>query len=167
MTEGLLILGYQTFSSNSRELIINLLIDTLLAKSSSSILFHKLREINKDVYYIDSKFDGDNGGVFIISSVSKEKYKKISNDIQYEVNKLKKGEIQRSQLTIAKKIIISLLLESEDSPLGIIDRYIQHSKNGIPVNSNDQIKIINKVTIDDIISQIKKWQLNIIYFSGV
>ena len=167
LTEGLLILGYQTFSSNSRELIINLLIDTLLAKSSSSILFHKLREINKDVYYIDSKFDGDNGGVFIISSVSKEKYKKISNDIQYEVNKLKKGEIQRSQLTIAKKIIISLLLESEDSPLGIIDRYIQHSKNGIPVNSNDQIKIINKVTIDDIISQIKKWQLNIIYFSGV
>ncbi|RIM45847.1 insulinase family protein [Staphylococcus cohnii] len=167
LAEGLLILGYQTFSSNSRELIINLLIDTLLAKSSSSILFHKLREINKDVYYIDSKFDGDKGGIFIISAVGKEKYKKISEDIQYEVNKLKEGEIQQNQLTIAKKIIISTLLESEDSPLGIIDRYIQHSKNGIPVNSSEQIKIINKVTVDDVISQIKKWQLNIIYFSGV
>ena len=82
------------------------------------------------------------------------------------MNNLKEGNISSHNLKIAKKIMTNKILESEDIPMSIIDRYVQQSKNGLIAKSEQQIEIINDLTVEDLIKQVRRWQLNTIYFSG-
>lgn len=77
---------------------------------------------------------------------------------------MKKGDFTESEVAQGKAMLISLLLEAYDTPLGIMEVSIQAIDSGLSNNLNDEIKRISRVSKSDVVRAVNKWNLDTIYF---
>lgn len=163
LSQSILLLGYRIFSQpGDSDFETNKIINALLGKFPSSKLFANIREQRKIAYYIQSQLDINKGSLIISSIINKSDKREVINLIKKEIEKIKKGAFSKKELKIAKKLMINTLLSSLDTPMGIIDFYMQNKESTI--NTNNLIKKINEISRNDIISAVNKWQLDTIYF---
>ncbi|WCF10622.1 hypothetical protein NDS46_12585 [Paenibacillus thiaminolyticus] len=77
---------------------------------------------------------------------------------------MKEGNFTEDKVEQGKAMLINLLLEAYDTPLGIIDISMEAVDSGFSSNIVDQINRINRVSKSDVIRAANKWELDTIYF---
>src|SRR5699024_11396135 len=94
----------------------------------------------------------------------KEKNRAISIEKE-ELNNLKRGRFSEYELEKSKNAIRMLLLNAEDSPIGMMDDINQSIELKTNYDIKKQVEEINEINKQDVISIINHWHLDTIYRS--
>lgn len=134
----------------------------ILGGGTDSLLFKNVREKNSLCYSVSSNIYRVYNLMIISAGIDFENYKKTISLIKKEMNNMKNGKFDESNIEAAKAIFINTCEELMDSPIDIINSYI--AKNYLDIDLLDErIKNIVNVTKDDIINFSKKVKLDTIF----
>lgn len=133
----------------------------ILGGSGNSRLFDNVREKNSLAYYCFARLEKDDNLLEIITGIEKENYQKSLKIIKEELKKMNK--ITDEELLVAKKELISSLLESLDQIGNLVSRYHIEITYNLP-NIDEFIKRIDKVTKEEVENINKKIDLKLSYF---
>src|SRR5699024_4932181 len=95
----------------------------------------------------------------------KEKNRAISI-VNEELNNLKRGRFSEYELEKSKNAIRMLLLNAEDSPIGMMDDINQSIELKTNYDIKKQVEEINKIIKQDVISILNHKHLDTIYTVG-
>lgn len=133
----------------------------ILGGSGNSRLFDNVREKNSLAYYCFARLEKDDNLLEIITGIEKENYEKSLKIIKEELKKMDK--ITDEELDVAKKELISSLLESQDYIENLASRYHIEVMYDLP-NIDEFIKKISEVTKEEVENINKKVVLKLSYF---
>ena len=133
----------------------------ILGGSGNSRLFDNVREKNSLAYYCFARLEKDDNLLEIITGIEKENYEKSLKIIKEELKKMDK--ITDEELDVAKKELISSLLESQDYIENLASRYHSEVIYDLP-NIDEFIKKISEVTKEEVENINKKVVLKLSYF---
>ncbi len=133
----------------------------ILGGSGNSRLFDTVREKNSLAYYCFARLEKDDNLLEIITGIEKENYQKALKIIKEELKKMDK--ITKEELSVAKKELVSSLLESRDYIENLASRYHIEVTYDLP-NIDEFVKKINEVTKEEIEKINKKIILKLSYF---
>ena len=104
--------------------------------------------------------------LFLIGSgINKDNYQEMMKLIKKEMNDMKKGKFSKEDIDKAKKYLISYLEEIEDYPAQLIGTYYAIDKLGSD-DISKKIKIINKITKEDIVKLADKIHMDTVLLLG-
>jgi predicted Zn-dependent peptidase len=163
--QGQLLLGYRTFTTIQDDDYEAILVaNALFGRFPSSKLFVNLREKKSLAYFILSRIEINKGLLITMAGIDFKNYDYAVQVIREQEYAIKEGHFTDAEVEHAKAMLINLLLESLDNPLGIMDITIQSIDRGSSNNITDQIKRISMITKSDVIRVANKWVLDTIYF---
>lgn len=134
----------------------------ILGGGPNSKLFKNVREKNSLCYYINCSYKPTYNLLVISAGINKEQFKKCLNLIKKELNKIKKGEFEESDINEAKTTFLNALQEIEDSALSIVKTFESCEYLGLDL-IEDRKKTIVNVTKEDIMNFAKKVHIDTIY----
>lgn len=136
-----------------------LVYNEMLGGSSNSILFDTVREKNSYAYYINSCAKLYDNLFIIFSGIENGSEDEVLKLIRKTIDNVSKGKIEKDDIEEAKRNIISGIIASMDSPIGIINTCFAREL----VDSDDaetRIEKIKQVKENDIVELSKKIKLN-------
>lgn len=134
----------------------------ILGGGPDSKLFRSVREKNSLCYSVTSSFSQVFSIMTIKVGINAKDYKKAVSLIKKELKNMEKGEFEESEIEASKMTYISAFKEIEDSQKSIISTYV--SREYLEFDEPDErIKLVNKVTKNDIINLTKKIHLDTIF----
>lgn len=165
INQNILIIGYKTNIADTLDLVTLQIINIIIGKGGSSLLFKKIREEKQLAYYISSLIDINNFGnrLIITSIIDSKKYDEVLKLITEEIKTTHQKIVTNCMLKSAKQELINQVLKSEDHPLGTIDKMLQNKKNGIPKNTHRYINSINSINMDQVVNVLKNLELATVY----
>lgn len=95
-------------------------------------------------------------------STNYSNYVDLLNKIENEINKLISRGISDKLFNQTKLQFINLYKEGLDNPKGILNKLIDY-KNFKLESLEEEMEIINSITIDDIIENTTTWSIDTIY----
>ena len=134
----------------------------ILGGSSDSLIFKKLRQENSLCYYADSSYLLFYQMLEINVGLESKNYDKAVSLTKEVIDEISNGNIREEDIIKAKKTYENAWKEIMDNQLSIINMYLSHEYYNLDY-INERIKIINKITKEDIIKLSKKIQLSAIY----
>ena len=123
-------------------------------------LYQLLREKNSLCYGVKSMYLNYDNLLLIQTSIQKSDVKKAQRLIKQAFLEMKKGEFKEEELQNAKESFIFSLNLSLDNPGGILNNYIFHILDDLPL-IEDRIQMIREVTKEDIVAVANKIKPNI------
>lgn len=123
-------------------------------------LYHLLREKNSLCYGVKSVYLKYDNLLMIQTSVSKDDVSKAVKLIKQAFKEMKMGKFSEDELNNAKESFIFSLNLSLDNPGGILNNYIFHILDGLPL-IEERIKMIRDVTKEEIVAIASKIKPNI------
>lgn len=123
-------------------------------------LYQLLREKNSLCYGVKSMYLKYDNLLLIQTSIQKSDVKKAQRLIKQAFLEMKKGEFKEEELQNAKESFIFSLNLSLDNPGGILNNYIFHILDDLPL-IEDRIQMIREVTKEDIVAVANKIKPNI------
>lgn len=138
--------------------------NALFGGFSQSRLFKVVREENSLCYYVSSSYDAFNGIMIVNAGIEANDYHKTMDLIKEQLEDIQNGNLQDSEIQIAKVMLSNALKKTDDEAGSMIaltyNRDITHKKE-----SNDEYiqKLLN-VSKEEIIEVAKKIKLDTIFF---
>lgn len=129
----------------------------------SSKLFINVREKNSLAYYAASRIESHKGILLVFSGIAASDYKKAREIIELQMTAMKKGEFSDQDLKETKQLIVNQLLETLDSPQGIIELLYQQVIGNKKVTPEELIDYIKEVTKTDVINVANKIEEDTVY----
>ena len=123
-------------------------------------LYQLLREKNSLCYGVKSMYLKYDNLLVVQTSISKNDVKKAQKLIHQAFREMKMGEFSEEELNNAKESFIFSLNLSLDNPCGILNNYIFHILDDLPL-IEDRIKMIEDVTKEEIVAVASKIKPNI------
>lgn len=123
-------------------------------------LYQLLREKNSLCYGVKSMYLKYDNLLVVQTSISKNDVKKAQKLIHQAFREMKMGEFSEEELNNAKESFIFSLNLSLDNPGGILNNYIFHILDDLPL-IEDRIKMIEDVTKEKIVAVASKIKPNI------
>ena len=123
-------------------------------------LYQLLREKNSLCYGVKSVYLKYDNLLMIQTSVSKDDVSKAVKLIKQAFKEMKMGKFSEDELNNAKESFIFSLNLSLDNPGGILNNYIFHILDGLPL-IEERIKMIRDVTKEEIVAIASKIKPNI------
>ena len=123
-------------------------------------LYQLLREKNSLCYGVKSMYLKYDNLLVVQTSISKNDVKKAQKLIHQAFREMKMGEFSEEELNNAKESFIFSLNLSLDNPGGILNNYIFHVLDDLPL-IEDRIKMIEDVTKEEIVAVASKIKPNI------
>ncbi len=123
-------------------------------------LYQLLREKNSLCYGVKSMYLKYDNLLVVQTSISKNDVKKAQKLIHQAFREMKMGEFSEEELNNAKESFIFSLNLSLDNPGGILNNYIFHILDDLPL-IEDRIKMIEDVTKEEIVAVASKIKPNI------
>ena len=139
-----------------------ILYNIILGNSPESRLFKNIREKKSFAYSINSSYKYSDNTLIIFAGINSKNYEDVKISINEEIENLKENLIEEKELENAKQLFISTLKETEEYPSSIID-FNYNKKYFKSKNIDNQIKIIEKITREEILKVAKKITLDTIY----
>lgn len=118
-------------------------------------LYQLLRERNSLCYGIKSMYLKYDNLLVIQTSINKEDVKKAEKLIKQAFLEMSKGEFSTEEIRYAKENFIFSLNLALDNPSGILNNYVFHIYDDLPL-IEERIKMIEDVTKEDIIKVASK-----------
>ncbi|MFV5770010.1 insulinase family protein [Mammaliicoccus sciuri] len=163
INQGKLLVGIKTLTSNDYKSLVTLkLANGILGKFPTSLLFSALREREHLCYFVNSQINFDKNHIIITVSTNYSNYVDLLNKIENEITKLKSQGISDKLFNQTKLQFINLYKEGLDNPKGILNKVIDY-KNFKLESLEEEMEIINSITIDDIIENTTTWSIDTIY----
>ncbi len=128
----------------------------------SSKLYKNLRMDNSLCYSVRSLYLKYDELLIIEVSLDKENIKLAEKLIRKSIMEMLNGEYTEDNLNDAKKNLIFSLKMGSDNNVSILNNYLFHYFDDLPL-LEERIELINKVTKDDLIKCAKSISLNTIY----
>lgn len=163
--QGTLLLGYRMFTTIQDEHYEAARVaNAVFGRFPTSRLFSSIREKESLAYYAHSQIESNKGLLVAMAGIEFEHYDRVIELIIEQENTIKNGDFTEAEVERGKSLLINLLLEAHDSPAGIMDIFIQAVDSGSPIEIQEHIKKISKVTKEDVVCATNKWELDTIYF---
>ncbi|MCP3810097.1 insulinase family protein [Paenibacillus sp. Lou8.1] len=163
--QGKLLLGYRTFSTiQDEDYEATRVANAIFGRFPSSKLFLNIREKESIAYFVHSQIESSKGLLITMAGIDFKNYEHAVEIIREQEYAMKQGDFTEGELEKAKALLISLLLEAHDTPLGIMEMAIQAVDHGMSNTIGNRIKRLSKVSKNDVIQAVNKWELDTIYF---
>ena len=118
-------------------------------------LYQLLREKNSLCYGIKSMYLKYDNLLMIETSINKKDAKKANRLISEAMKEMSEGKFTEEEINSAKESFIFSLNLALDNPAGIINNYVFHILDDLPL-IEDRIKLIKDITKEEIIKVAKK-----------
>ncbi len=167
--QGKLVLGYRTNIDYRDKLYeASVLANYILGGGANSKLFMNIREKESLCYYIFAKADKFKGCMLIGAGIEFDKYDKVVELVNKEIEKVKSGDFTDEDLDIAKQAMVSSIKSLSDFPNSFINFYytevLGRSESLEQVSLKNKIEKYSNVTREEVIKTIKLLELDTIYF---
>ena len=141
---------------------VSLVYSEMLGGSANSILFDTVREKNSYAYYVNSIIKSYDNNMIIYSGIHEDNEKEVIKLIKKCLKDITKGKFNDEIFQSSKNTIISSLKASLDNPIGIINNCLSNILVSSPT-IEEKIKIIEKITKEEVINFSKKITIHTIY----
>lgn len=141
---------------------VSLVYSEMLGGSANSILFDTVREKNSYAYYVNSIIKPYDNNMIIYSGIHEDNEKEVIKLIKKCLKGITKGKFNDEIFQSSKNTIISSLKASLDNPIGIINNCLSNILVSSPT-IEEKIKIIEKITKEEVINFSKKITIHTIY----
>ena len=141
---------------------VSLVYSEMLGGSANSILFDTVREKNSYAYYVNSIIKPYDNNMIIYSGIRVDNEKEVIKLIKKCLKDITKGKFNDEIFQSSKNTIISSLKASLDNPIGIINNCLSNILVSSPT-IEEKIKIIEKITKEEVINFSKKITIHTIY----
>lgn len=141
---------------------VSLVYSEMLGGSANSILFDIVREKKSYAYYVNSIIKPYDNNMIIYSGIHEDNEKEVIKLIKKCLKDITKGKFNDEIFQSSKNTIISSLKASLDNPIGIINNCLSNILVSSPT-IEEKIKIIEKITKEEVINFSKKITIHTIY----
>ena len=138
---------------------VSLVYSEMLGGSANSILFDT---VNSYAYYVNSIIKPYDNNMIIYSGIHEDNEKEVIKLIKKCLKDITKGKFNDEIFQSSKNTIISSLKASLDNPIGIINNCLSIILVSSPT-IEEKIKIIEKITKEEVINFSKKITIHTIY----
>lgn len=164
INQGKLVIGYQfPIYYQTEDYYKAVVLNTLVGGGPESLLFKRIREDLSLVYFIGSVYDNYKGTLVVYAGINQEEYSNVQNEITNVLEDVERRNYDDKFLTIAKKSIVSGLLQSFDSSSSLISRLNTLSLFDKELDVEELTDKINEVTKEDISRLIVKLKKDVSY----
>ena len=140
---------------------VSIFYNIIFGNSPSSKLFLNVREKKSLCYSINSVFNRLDGLFLIYAGISKDNFKLTIDEINRNINEMKKGEFNEEDLDDARVFIKSVIDESFDYQSSICERYFNNLYFDLD-DKDKQLEMVDRVSKEDIINLAKKINIDTI-----
>ena len=128
----------------------------------TSKLYKYIREENSLCYALDSSYEKYDALCMFYMGINQKDKNKCLELINKALQEMIDGEFSEEELVDAKKSISTMIRASQDSIGGIINTYLFHELDGLPL-VDEKIENYNSVTKEEIMNVAKKIKVNTCY----
>lgn len=165
VTQGKMSLGFRTGITPDDDRYWGLMVaNSVYGSGAHCKLFNTVREKMSLAYYASSQLDKAKGVMFVNAGIEFENFTKAYDETLRQLELVKNGEIEESEITAAKNAIINSLNSYYDNAGYTIVYYLTERLMG----TNNDIEFVKekveKVTIEDIKTAAKEIKLDTVYF---
>lgn len=157
-----MIYNLDDLDNRERNFVIHLYNIILGSGGLTSKLYKYLREENSLCYNVSSMYQKYDNLLMIYSGIDAKDKDLCIKLVNKAMDEMINGEFSLDDLENAIKTVISSIKMSEDTQGGIINNYLFHDLDNLPLYE-ERIKEFKKVTKEDIMNVAKKVKLNTIY----
>ena len=157
-----MIYNLDDLDTRERNFVIHLYNIILGSGGLTSKLYKYLREENSLCYNVSSMYQKYDNLLMIYSGIDAKEKDLCIKLVNKAMDEMINGEFSLDDLENAIKTVISSIKMSEDTQGGIINNYLFHDLDNLPLYE-ERIKEFKKVTKEDIMNVAKKVKLNTIY----
>ena len=149
---------------NSPDYYALMLGSCIFGGSPFSKLFNNVREKLSLAYYAAARTDRLKSFMMISSGIETANYQAAYDEIMVQLNKMKNGEIEESELMAAKKYIATGLNSMKDSLRAKEDYYLSQAIMGQEQSVEELLECLEKINVDQIKDVMQKVTLDTVYF---
>lgn len=152
VTQSKLAIGYKTdVIKNSRLYFAMMMFDNLFGGSVHSKLFLNVREKLSLAYYAASRYNSLKGFVMVDSGIETKNFELARNEIEHQLNEMKKGNFSEQDIEYSKLAIINSYNSAKDSLASLLNYYSSAPLMETIYEIDEIISHIQAVTKDEII----------------
>ena len=164
VTQGKLVMGLRIAIDPSDPQYVALsLLNTVLGGSMTSKLFLNVREKHSLCYYASSTFNRYKSIMLISAGIATENYTVAKDAILAELEACQKGQITEEELESSRTQLLSALCAAMDAPNRLDDFFVGQALV-TTLSIPEQMEMIRKLTVDDLVAVANKLTLDTIYF---
>ncbi len=156
-------LGFRLGKSAQNDPFATRLFNVIYGASATSKLFNNVRERLSLCYYCASAIDFLKNVMFVYSGIETCNYQKAHDEILYQLEQVKCGNITSEEFDNAKASLIDSYVQIGDSLASLIANRVASDLNEINLSREQQIEQIKEVTLERVIAVAKDIKLDTVY----
>ncbi len=165
ITQGKLSLGFYTGSTvYDDDYHVMQMLNVIFGAGVTSKLFLNVREKLSLCYYCGSSENGQKGYMTVNSGIEFANEKKAADEILFQLDEIKKGNISESELRDARLALLDAIGRVGDSTGNILNWYFSGVMNGKLISPEEKRALIESVTAKDIVKKAQDIRLDTYYF---
>ena len=164
LKQGKLVLGFRTgISGYDEDYSVLRVLNCVFGSGTQSKLFLNVREKLSLCYHCSSRIY-TKGVMMVTSGIEPKNYEKAKNEILFQLDEIRNGNISETEISDAKKRLRNAMLSVSDSPEAIHSWYVNNRVFGITDTPEDIIAKTEAVTKEQIVAAARKISLDTEYF---
>lgn len=165
LVQGKLAMGFRTnVSCTDKDFWALMLANNIYGGGLGSKLFNNVREKLSLAYYVATMVDKYKGFMLLYAGIAFEKLGEAEEEIFFQLEEMKKGNITDEEMENSKSEIINSLNSCYDDQKQLQSFYMGNIIAGMDVSLEEYKENIGKVTKQEVIDVIKKLELDTVYF---
>ncbi len=165
VVQGKFALGLSTgVKSDEDDYYALTLLNGVFGSGPTSKLFMNVREKLSLCYYVYSRLNRLKGVMYISTGTDRENFDSAYKEIFAQLDDCKNGNITDEEIDFARKFIISVLKQTNDSQRTVCEFYLTGIFSGRMISPEEYIDILLKLTKDDLVRVANKIKLQTEYY---
>ena len=165
LTQGKLSIGFRTnVAPKDDDYWALVLANNIYGGGLGSKLFNNVREKLSLAYYVSTNIDKYKGFMLLNAGIAFEKLEEAENEIFFQLDEMKKGNISDEEMENSKSEIINSLNSCYDDQKQLQSYYMGNIIAGTDVSLEEYKKNITNVTKQQVVDVINKLEIDTVYF---
>ena len=165
VTQGKLVIGFRLGEYMEKpDRAVLKVFNTVYGGGVTSKLFENVREKLQLCYYAGSSYNFYKGILYVSSGIDFDKYEEAKNEILFQLDEVRKGNVTADELEYARASCISDIRTVLDSPSDVTSFYFSSIITGDEFSPEEYIEMIEKVSLEDVVAVAKSVECDLIYF---
>jgi len=156
-------LGFRLGESAKSDPFAMRLFNVIYGASATSKLFNNVRERLSLCYYCASTIDFLKNTMFVYSGIETCNYQKAHDEILFQLEEVKNGNITKEEFDNAKASLIDSYVQIGDSLASLIANRVAFDLNDINLSRDEQIEKVKEVTLERVVKAAQDIKLDTVY----
>ena len=163
--QGKLNIGYRTnVVYGDRQYFALQVFNGIFGGFSHSKLFINVREKASLAYYAASRVESHKGLLMVMSGIDAKNYDQAITIIKEQMEEMKNGSFTDSEIAQTKAVIHNQLLETVDTPRGLVEVMYHNELTGKSISVDEYLKQIDAVSKQEIVKVAENIAMDTVYF---